>query len=84
VVFFALRNAKELEALVEEYSGRIGRENFLAIYHEAVKEPHDFLMINLMEHDPAKMFHRCFTHRLVPEGANAQSPSSPRGKDRTR
>jgi hypothetical protein len=70
VICFALRNAKELESLIEEYSGRIGRDNFIAIYAEAIKTPHNFLLINLMEHNPEKMFYRNFTHRLVPEKSN--------------
>jgi hypothetical protein len=75
VICFALRNAKELEALIEEYSGRIGRDNMIAIYNEAIKDAHNFLMINLMEHDPSRMFYKNFTARLVPEIASDLHPS---------
>ena len=44
---FKLRNAKDLEALLEELSALYDKNTILEIYRAATEGPHDFLYINL-------------------------------------
>jgi hypothetical protein len=67
LIFFRLRNYKELEALIEEFSALLPKETMLEIYQAATKKQFDFLYINLMAHDPQDMFFRNFDVRLAPE-----------------
>jgi hypothetical protein len=67
LVFFRLRNYKELEALIEEFSALLPKETMLEIYNAATKKQFDFLYINLLAHDPRDMFFRNFDTRLTPQ-----------------
>jgi hypothetical protein len=66
LIFFRLRNYKELEALIEEFSALLPKDTMMEIYNTATKKQFDFLYINLMAHSPEDMFFRNFDTRLVP------------------
>ena len=46
LILFRIRNAKELEALSEENSAVVGKDQFKAIYDIATAEPYSFLYID--------------------------------------
>ncbi len=45
---YRLRNAKDLETLLEELSAMLHRKELVEIYQLAMKEPYSFLYINLV------------------------------------
>ena len=45
---YRLRNTKDLECLLDEVSGTVGRKGFLEMYNLAAREPYSFLNINLV------------------------------------
>jgi hypothetical protein len=50
---------KELEAVIEEVEGEVPKESFLEKYNYAVKEPHNYLMIDFhpKSHHPSMLRH---------------------------
>lgn len=72
LAIYSLKRAKELELLRMELSTPdIRDENFDAMYHEAVKEPYNFLFHDLMKHK----FYRNFTHEFTIENINDEKES---------
>ena len=61
---YRLRNNKDLECLLEEVSGTVGRKELLEMYHLATKEPYSFLYINLVSPTIENMFYINFNQRL--------------------
>ena len=45
---YRLRTNKDLECLLDEVSGTVGRKELLDMYHLATKEPSSFAYINLV------------------------------------
>ena len=64
---YRLRNYRDLETLLEELSALVDKKTLLEIYHEATKEKHSFLYIDLMETDINKMFSIRFDKRILIE-----------------
>lgn len=67
LLVFKNKNIKELEKIAEECSGEINTETFFKVYNEAIKEPHDFLFIDL--HKKATHpsgFRRNFNEFIIP------------------
>ena len=62
---YRLRNYRDLETLLEELSALVDKKTLLEIYHEATKEKHSFLYIDLMETDINKMFSIRFDKRIL-------------------
>ena len=68
--FFKVTNEKpdekELEEISEEVSGEIDRKTFYKVYNEAIREPFDFLLIDLhkKENHPS-MFRRNFNEYII-------------------
>ena len=60
-------NQMEYQAVAEEIVGtHVSKEQFEELYRRGTAGPHDFLWILLKSPDPARMFYRNFTTRLVP------------------
>jgi hypothetical protein len=53
---FRLRNASDLDAVMDEVSALANKKTLLNMYDLATKEPHSFMFINFMVKDPKKMF----------------------------
>ena len=62
---FRLRNAKELESLLEELSALYGIDTLRAMYEQAVSEPYSFWFINLLKKSRESMFFIRFERRQV-------------------
>jgi hypothetical protein len=67
LVTFALRNQKELLALIEEISAVYSPEALHRLYTFATQDPYSFLYINLMSKRKEEMFHLRFERRIVAE-----------------
>ena len=72
VLIWRLRSAAELDTILEEYGavygrGKEGREVVHAIYEEATRGSHDFLMINTLAKKREDLFWRNFDERLIPD-----------------
>ena len=65
---FRLRSLQCLEVWLNENSAIYDKKTLLALYRSATEPKYGFLYMNLMEHDPAKMFFFFykFEARLVP------------------
>jgi len=69
MVLFKTKDAKELDQISREMSGEVSPERFVDVYNQAIREPHDFLFIDLhkKESQPS-MFRRNFdTYLICPE-----------------
>ena len=64
---YRLRNYRDLETRLEELSALVDKKTLVEIYHEATKEKHSFLYIDLMETDINKMFSIRFDKRILIE-----------------
>ena len=53
---YRLRHNKDLECLLEEVSGTVGRKELLNMYYLGTKEPYSFLCINLISPNINNMF----------------------------
>ena len=60
---FRLRNAKELESLLEEMSALYDVDTLRAMYEQAVAEPYSFWFINLLKKKREDMFYIRFQKR---------------------
>ena len=72
---FRLRSFQCLEVWLGENSAIYDKKTLLALYRTATEPKFGFLYMNLMEHDPQKMFYYKFEARLVPR-ASAQAPGA--------
>ena len=63
---FRMRNAKDLEAIVEENSAVADKDTLLRVYDQATREKYCFLFVGLMQSDPNLMFFKNTTARLLP------------------
>ena len=61
---YRLRNNKDLECLLDEVSGTVGRKELLEMYNLATKEPYSFLYINLVSPKNNDMFYINFNQTL--------------------
>lgn len=64
---FRLRNAKELESLLEELTAIYPIDVLRQMYEMAVREPYSFWYINLLKKKPEEMFRIRFETRLLVE-----------------
>ena len=71
LVYYKVRNFKEIEILQDELSAIVRSDNLLEskkliykMYETATDEPHSFLYINLLEKNPDKMFMKRFNQYL--------------------
>lgn len=53
---FRMRNSKDLEAVLEENSAITDNNALLLVYNAAIKEPYQFLYIDLTNSEPNKAF----------------------------
>ena len=67
---FKLRNAKDLEALLEELSALYDKNTILEIYRAATEGPHNFLYINLTAKKLSDMFYLNFEKKIVPRSTS--------------
>ena len=77
-----LRNALEIQAVIEELSALLSKEELLSMYHEATREPFSFWFIYLLNPKDS-MFYKRFEERFVIEnGADPESSreQAPRGR----
>lgn len=63
---FKLRNAKDLECLLEELSALYDKNTILEIYRTATEGPHNFLYINLTAKKLSDMFYLNFEKKIIP------------------
>ena len=63
---FRLRSFQCLEVWLNENSAIYDKKTLLSLYRTATEPRFGFLYMNLMEHDPTKMFYYKFEARLVP------------------
>ena len=61
---YRLRNTKDLDCMLEEVSGTVGRKYFFQMYNLATNEPYSFLYINLVSPKINEMFYINFNQRL--------------------
>ncbi len=72
LMFFRQRSRFDLEAILEENSAIIPREQRDQLYLKANSRDHGFLYFDLMQSAPAKMFYASFNARLVPRDASLE------------
>ena len=65
LVVYRLRNAKDLETLLEELSAMLPRKELVEIYQLATKEPYSFLYINLVAKTLNDMFYITFRNKVT-------------------
>ena len=67
MLLFKTKSAKELQEIADEVSGEVTEEAFYDVYKQAIRNPHDFLMIDLHKKDThPSMFRRNFNEFIVP------------------
>ena len=59
-----LRNTKDLDCMLEEVSGNVGRKELLEMSHLTTKEPYSVLYINLVSPTIKDMFYINFNQQL--------------------
>ena len=64
LIVYRLRNAKELQAFIEEVSGLITKKELYDIYKMVTDEEYSFLYINLTARTVKEMFYKNFTSRI--------------------
>ncbi len=67
VLSWCLRNAKEIQALMEELSAHYPVKTLHEMYEEAIGEPHSFWYVNLVAKHEDDMFFVRFEHKLLVE-----------------
>jgi hypothetical protein len=67
LIVYRLRNAKELQAFIEEVSGVITKKELYEIYKMATDEEYGFLYINLVAKTVSEMFYKNLTARIEVE-----------------
>ncbi len=73
---FRLRNYKDLEAILEEFSAMLNKKQLQEVYEHCTVDRFSFMYMNLNESDPQKAFYRCFDARL-----SIKSPQTSNGSD---
>ena len=77
ICIWRLRNQLELEAVLEELSALLPKQELLAMYHKTTREPYSFWFIYYLK-DKANMFYKRWEERFVVDGdaepAEAQQP----------
>jgi len=67
MALFKSKDAKELDQVSKEMSGEVSPEQFLQVYNMAIKDPHDFLFIDLHPKDEhLSQFRRNYETYLIP------------------
>ena len=64
LIVFRCRSMQELQAIVEENSAVLGKDELLRLYHQATAEPYGFLYINPMAPTVKTMFWQNFERPL--------------------
>ena len=81
---FRLRNYKDLEAILEEFSAMLNKKQLQEVYEHCTVDRFSFMYMNLNESDPQKAFYRCFDARLSiksPETLNGTDSASHQADD---
>ena len=65
VLCWRLRNAKEIQALMEELSAIYPVKVLHEMYEEATSEPHSFMYVDLVAKQKEDMFHVRFEYKMV-------------------
>ena len=60
-----MRNAKEIQALMEELSALYPIRTLHEMYEAAIESPHPFWYVNLVSKDKREMFYVRFDHKIV-------------------
>ena len=68
ICIWRLRNQLELEAVLEELTALLPKQELLAMYQEATREPYSFWFIYYLM-DKANMFYKRWEERFVVDGA---------------
>jgi len=67
MVLFKTKDEKELDQVSREMSGEISPDQFVDVYKQAIREPHDFMFIDLHKKtNQPSMFRRNYDTYLVP------------------
>ena len=69
MALFKSKDEKELDQVSREMSGEISPEQFIDVYNQAIKDPHDFLLLidlHKKDHQPS-MFRRNYDTYLCPK-----------------
>ncbi len=62
------KNEKELDEIAEEVAGEVSKETFMKVYNEAIREPFDFLFIDLHKKpEHPSMFRRNLNEFIIPD-----------------
>ena len=78
VLFFAQRNALELQAFIEEHGAMLpSREDLERIYRIATAEPYQFLYVNLRATDVNDMFYIGFSKRIRINSSSKEMEADP-------
>ena len=77
-----LRNALELQAVIEELSALLSKHELLALYHEATREPYSFLFIYFLK-PKSEAFHVRFERRLNGDGDDPVADGSQASRGRS-
>jgi len=64
---YRLRNAKDLETVIDELSALLDKKTLLNMYHIAVDEPYSFFTINLIAKNINDMFYIRLEKKMIPE-----------------
>jgi len=65
LIVFKLRNAAELEAIIEEFSNISDKKTLQKIYETATENKYNFLYVNFMTHDKNEIFKINFEKRII-------------------
>ena len=81
ICIWRLRNQLELEAVLEELTALLPKQELLSMYQEATREPYSFWFIYYLK-NKANMFYKRWEERFVVDGAaepaEAQQPANGR------
>ena len=64
LIVFRLRNAQDLDAIIEEVSALVDKKTLMDIYNLATEEPYSFLYIKLYAKSRNDTFHIRFEKRI--------------------
>ena len=67
LIVYRLRNQKELDAMVEEVAGLIGKKELIEIYKIATADEYSFLYVNLAARNVNETVYKNFTGRITLE-----------------
>lgn len=73
LVVFRLRNALELDAILEELSAIYDKKTLKEMYQLATAEPYGFFYVNLAASKVEDMFWKSFEQRMIPAAAIANA-----------